>query len=107
VSQGLTFDIHPAAFWNLSSKLFSGILKIIEGVKERMKQELNVIIEKDPETGWLVGEVAELPGCYTQAPNMMELEKNIRDAITAYLQTLEEEAPRSQFVGTLRIEVNS
>jgi len=71
-----------------------------------MKQEFNLIIEKDPESGWFVGEVAELPGCYTQAPTMTELEKNIREAIAAYLETLDEEAPKSQFIGTLRIEVN-
>jgi len=71
-----------------------------------MKQEFNVIIEKDPESGWLVGEVAELPGCYTQAPNMAKLEKNIREAIAVYLGTMEEEVPKSKFIGTLRVEVN-
>jgi predicted RNase H-like HicB family nuclease len=54
-----------------------------------MKQEFNVIIEKDPESGWFVGEVAELPGCYTQAPTMAELENNIREAIAVYLETVE------------------
>ena len=72
-----------------------------------MKQEFNVIIEKDPESGWLVGEVAELPGCYTQGATMADLENNIREAIAVYLKTLEEDAPRSQFVGTIRIEVTT
>jgi predicted RNase H-like HicB family nuclease len=43
-----------------------------------------VIVERDPESGWLVGEVAELPGCYTQAPDLPELEKNIQEAIRGY-----------------------
>jgi predicted RNase H-like HicB family nuclease len=36
----------------------------------------------------LVGEVTELPGCYTQARDMVELEANIREAIQAYLETV-------------------
>jgi len=31
-----------------------------------MKSQFTIIVERDPESGWLVGEVAELPGCYTQ-----------------------------------------
>jgi predicted RNase H-like HicB family nuclease len=28
-------------------------------------REFTVIIERDPESEWLVGSVAELPGCYS------------------------------------------
>ena len=35
-----------------------------------MSKEFTVIVEKDPESGWLVGEVVELAGCYTQAPDL-------------------------------------
>lgn len=52
--------------------------------------EFTVIVERDPESGWLVGEVAELPGCYTQAQNMVELETNIREAIQVYPETVQE-----------------
>ncbi len=52
-----------------------------------MTQQFTLIIERDPESSWLVGEVAELPGCYTQAENMADLEKNIREAIQVYLET--------------------
>ncbi len=38
-----------------------------------MEREFTVIIKQDPESGWLVGEVTELPGCYTQARDMVEL----------------------------------
>jgi predicted RNase H-like HicB family nuclease len=44
------------------------------------------VVERDPESGWLVGEVVELPGCYTQAPDLPTLEANMREAIIVYLQ---------------------
>ncbi len=28
------------------------------------------MVERAPESNWLVGEVVELPGCYTQAPDL-------------------------------------
>ena len=54
-----------------------------------MQRQFTVIIEHDPESGWLVGSVAELPGCYTQAPDMASLEVNMREAIEVYLDTVE------------------
>ena len=58
-----------------------------------MQRQFTVIIERDPESDWLVGSVAELPGCYTQAPDMASLEVNMREAIEVYLDTVE---PTSQ-----------
>lgn len=54
-----------------------------------MQQQFTVIIERDSESNWLVGSVAELPGCYTQAPDMVSLEANMRKAIEVYLDTVE------------------
>jgi predicted RNase H-like HicB family nuclease len=54
-----------------------------------VKKPFTVVIEHDPESNWLVGEVVELPGCYTQAPNLPALEKNIQEAIQVYLKTVE------------------
>ncbi len=68
-------------------------------------QTFTIVVERDPESGWLVGEVVELPGCYTQAPDFPSLEKNIREAIQAYLKTVEMDEPLPSFVGTWRIEV--
>jgi predicted RNase H-like HicB family nuclease len=51
------------------------------------KKNFNLIIEKDTESGRLVGEVLELPGCYTQAKNLDELLTNIKEAIKVYLDT--------------------
>ena len=71
-----------------------------------MKEKIfTVIVERDPESGWLVGDVAELPGCYTQAPDLPELEKNIQEAIRGYLKVAEDKEPTLEFIGTLRIGV--
>jgi len=69
-----------------------------------MKNSYTVVVERDPESGWLVGEVVELPGCYTQAPDLPSLEVNIREAISAYLNTTLPEEPLPDFIGTWRIE---
>ena len=69
------------------------------------KRTFTIIVERDPGSGWLVGEVAELPGCYTQAPNLPELEKNIQEAIKGYLHVAGVSEPASEFVGTLRVGV--
>jgi predicted RNase H-like HicB family nuclease len=53
-----------------------------------MKRSFTVVVERDPESNWLVGEVVELPGCYTQAPDLPTLEQTIQEAIRAYLKTV-------------------
>jgi predicted RNase H-like HicB family nuclease len=70
-----------------------------------MKRSFTVVIERDPESNWLVGEVVELPGCYTQAPDLPSLEKNIQEAILGYLKTVEPEQPLPNFMGTWQVEV--
>ncbi len=70
-----------------------------------MAQQFTLVIERDPESSWLVGEITELPGCYTQAENMVDLEKNIREAIQVCLETSGDIAPLPEFVGLQRIEV--
>ncbi len=70
-----------------------------------MTTSFTIVVERDPESKWLVGEVVELPGCYTQAPDLPTLEVNIREAIQAYLKTAVPEEPFPDFVGTWRIEV--
>lgn len=72
-----------------------------------MQQQFTVVIERDSESDWLVGSVAELPGCYSQAPDMVSLEKNMREAIQVYLATVGEDnqGPYPAFVGLQRLEV--
>ena len=45
------------------------------------QRHFTIIIEHDLESGWLVGSAAELPGCYTQAPDVASLEANMSEAI--------------------------
>ncbi len=54
-----------------------------------MQRQFAVTVERDPESGWLVGSVAELPGCYSQAPDTASLEANMREAIEVYLATVD------------------
>ena len=72
-----------------------------------MKKSYTVVVERDPESTWLVGEVVELPGCYTQASDLPALELNIREAISVYLKTVLPEEPLPDFVGTWRVEVSA
>ena len=52
-----------------------------------VKQAFTIMVERDSESKWLVGEVVELPGCSTQAPDIQTLEANVREAIAAYKET--------------------
>ena len=73
-----------------------------------MTHEFTIIIERDPESDWLVGSVAELPGCYSQAATLADLEANMREAIEAYLETLDDQeaqGPSPTFVGVQRVEI--
>ena len=72
-----------------------------------VKRQFTVVVERDPESKWLVGDVVELPGCYTQAPDLPTLETNMQEAIRVYLETTELEEPLPDFVGTWRVEVTA
>ena len=48
-----------------------------------MAQRYTILIEKDKD-GWLVSEVAELPGCHTQAKKIEQLMERTKEAISAY-----------------------
>jgi predicted RNase H-like HicB family nuclease len=56
-----------------------------------MTHEFTIAVERDPESDLLVGSVAELPGCYSQAATLAELEANMREAIEVYLETLDDQ----------------
>ena len=49
------------------------------------KQQFKIIIEQD-EDGYFVASVPALPGCYTQAKNLPELKKRIKEAISLCLE---------------------
>jgi len=47
-----------------------------------------IIIEADEGGFW--GEVPQLPGCVSQGETIAELKANLREAITGYLETLDQ-----------------
>jgi predicted RNase H-like HicB family nuclease len=63
-----------------------------------------VVVERDPDTGLLVGYVPGWPGAHTQAVDSGELEENMREVIE---MLLEDGEPRleSEFVDVRRIQV--
>lgn len=70
-----------------------------------MEKTFEVVIERD-EDGVFVASVPELPGCHTQADSLEELEKNIKEAIEAYLESMgKDEKPVTRFVKTQKIRV--
>jgi len=69
------------------------------------QKTFTAIVERDPESGWLIGEITELPGCYTQAPDLPALEVNLCEAITMYLQTAGKIGKTPEFVGAFCIGV--
>lgn len=70
-----------------------------------MKDTYTVVVERDSESGWLVAEVVELPGCYSQAPDLQSLEAGIREAIAVYLEDQSAPDDHPEFVGTWRVQI--
>ena len=68
----------------------------------RKEREYTVLIEKD-EDGYFVGEVVELPGCYSQAKSVEELMERMKEAISLYLETVDEDETNIRFVGLQKV----
>ncbi len=68
--------------------------------------EYTVIVEKD-ESGFYVAEVVELPGCFTQAKTLEDLQKRVKEAIEGYLLTKKEYKPGIKFIGINKVGVNA
>ena len=66
-------------------------------------EEYTVIIERD-EDGYYVGEVVELPGCFTQAKSIDELMRRIKEAIELYIEEEGEIEIKNHFVGVQRVQ---
>ena len=66
--------------------------------------DFNLIIEKG-EDDYLIAEVAEIPGCRTQAKSMDELIKRIKEAISLCLEVDGNLNVKSKFIGIQKIEV--
>jgi predicted RNase H-like HicB family nuclease len=64
----------------------------------------NVIVERDPDTGTLVGSVPGWPGAHSQGRTLDELEENLREVIAMLLEDGEPKL-ESEFVGLQMIRV--
>jgi len=65
----------------------------------------SVIVERDPDTGLLVGSIPGWPGAHSQGESFEELEKNLREVIE---MLLEDGDPKleSEFVALQTIQVS-
>ena len=66
-------------------------------------REYTVIIKKD-EDGFYVGEVVEIPGCYSQGETIEELMENIKEAIQTSLEDTNDN-PTVTFVDIRKVTV--
>jgi len=62
------------------------------------------VIERDPETGLLVGYVPGFPGAHSQAETLDELNRNLREVIEMLLEDGEPQL-EGEFVGTQTVAV--
>jgi predicted RNase H-like HicB family nuclease len=49
--------------------------------------ELTVIIQKDADSGWYVGQIEEFPAAISQGKTIDELKDNLNDALKLLLET--------------------
>jgi predicted RNase H-like HicB family nuclease len=67
-------------------------------------RSFTVVVHEDPKSGvW--AEVPELPGCYTQAETLSELEANIKEAIALYLDQPDDPSVAMHKVSILEVTV--
>lgn len=50
-------------------------------MKGENNMEYTIIIEKDPESGWYIGQCAQLPEALSQGATLAELMDNMKEAI--------------------------
>jgi predicted RNase H-like HicB family nuclease len=65
-------------------------------------------IERDPDSGWYIGSVPQLPGAFTQAETMEELNIRLEEVVRGMLADMREhgeEIPDSEFICTSPINV--
>ncbi len=64
----------------------------------------SVVVERDPDTGLLVGHVPGWPGAHSQGETLDELQRNLQEVVS---MLLEDGEPRleSEFVGVHTIQV--
>ncbi|MBU2099992.1 type II toxin-antitoxin system HicB family antitoxin [Candidatus Micrarchaeota archaeon] len=73
-----------------------------------MEKKFKIVVEKGLD-GYFIGEVPELPGCYSQGKTVKELMKNIKEAIEVYLETVNDlnKKPEKRFFRIKEVVVNA
>ena len=64
---------------------------------------LTAVIERDPESGWYIGSVPQLPGAFSQAATREELRERLQAAVRVLIADMLEHGetlPESEFIGT-------
>jgi len=69
-----------------------------------VQKEFYVVIERD-EDGMYIGEVPQLPACYSQGHTLDELLQNMREIIALCLEELEDTIRLPEFVGVQKVVV--
>lgn len=69
-----------------------------------MMRSYTAIIERDPETGLLVGYVPGFPGAHSQGASMDELHRNLQEVLAMLLED-GEPTLEGEFVGTQLVTV--
>lgn len=65
---------------------------------------LNIVVERDPDTGLYVGYVPGWPGAHSQGVDLQELRTNLREVVKMLLEDGEPKL-ESEFVGIETIQV--
>ncbi len=73
-----------------------------------MDRKFKILVEEGLD-GYFVGEVPELPGCYSQGKTVDELMRNIKEAIELYLESMESlnKKPQKRFFEIKEVVVNA
>lgn len=69
-----------------------------------MAREFSIVVERDPDTGVLVGYVPGWPGAHSQGADLEELQANLEEVIEMLLEDGEPQL-ESEFVGVRTISV--
>lgn len=68
---------------------------------------VTIVVEHNPNSEWLPGEVVPLPDSYSKVADLPTLANTIQDAIATHLQTVAPDQPLPTFAGTWRVEVST
>ena len=71
-----------------------------------MGRTFTLIVQRERETGWLSGAVAELPGIFSRAPDLVTLERLITDAIKDHFKAMDKDARYSEIMEPWTLDIS-